>query len=109
MTVGTAVYLLGMHNPVEAAELTANLDIITGGKFVFGVGQGYRDVEFASFGVPKASRGRRMEEAVEVIRRLWAEDNVTREGEFFPMKGGHHQPQAGAAARTAHMGGWGHL
>ncbi len=87
MTIGTAVYLLGLHNPVEAAELTANLDIISGGRFAFGVGQGYRDVEFASFGVPKASRGKRMEEAVDAIRRLWAEDNVTREGEHFPMNG----------------------
>ena len=87
MTVGTAVYLLGMHNPVEAAELTATLDIITGGRFVFGVGQGYRDVEFASFGIPKGSRGKRMVEAVEVIRRLWAEDNVTWEGKYFPLKG----------------------
>ena len=87
MTFGTAVYLLGLHNPVEAAELTATLDIITGGKFAFGVGQGYRDVEFASFGIPKRDRGRRMMEALEVIRRLWVEDNVTWEGEFFPLKG----------------------
>ena len=87
MTMGTAVYLLSLHNPVEAAELTATLDIITGGRFVFGVGQGYRDEEFTSFGIPKSSRGRRMEEAVKVIRRLWAEDNVTWEGEYFPLKG----------------------
>ena len=87
MTMGTAVFLLSLHNPVEAAEATATLDIITGGKFVFGVGQGYRDVEFASFGIPKASRGRRMVEAVKVIRRLWAEDNVTWDGENFQLQG----------------------
>jgi alkanesulfonate monooxygenase SsuD/methylene tetrahydromethanopterin reductase-like flavin-dependent oxidoreductase (luciferase family) len=87
MTMGTAVFLLSMHNPVEAAELTATLDIITGGKFVFGVGQGYRDVEFDAFGIPKGSRGKRMEEAVTVIRRLWAEENVTWEGEHFHLKG----------------------
>ena len=87
LTMGTAVFLLSMHNPVEVAELTATLDIITGGRFVFGVGQGYRDVEFESFGIPKGSRGKRMVEAVEAIRRLWTEDNVTWEGEFFPFKG----------------------
>ena len=85
MTLGTAVYLLGLHNPVEAAELTATLDIIAGGRFVFGVGQGYRDVEFAFFGIPKDSRGRRMQEAVQVIRRLWCKDNVSFEGEFFHL------------------------
>ncbi len=87
MTVGTSVFLLSMHSPVEAAELTANLDIITGGRFVFGVGQGYRDVEFDSFGIPRGSRGGRMAEAVEVIRRLWSEDNVTWEGKYFTLKG----------------------
>jgi alkanesulfonate monooxygenase SsuD/methylene tetrahydromethanopterin reductase-like flavin-dependent oxidoreductase (luciferase family) len=85
MTLGTAVFLLSMHNPVEVAELTATLDIIAGGRFVLGVGQGYRDVEFASFGIPKSSRGGRMEEAVKVIRKLWAEDNVTWEGRYFPL------------------------
>ena len=87
MTMGTAVFLLSMHGPVEASELAANLDIITNGRFVFGVGQGYRDVEFASFGIPKASRGTRMEEAVKVVRRLWAEDDVTWEGEHFSLSG----------------------
>ena len=87
MTFGTAVFLLSMHNPVEVADLTATLDIITGGKFVFGAGQGYRDVEFASFGIPKETRGRRMEEAVGVLRRLWSEDNVDHEGKYYHLKG----------------------
>ena len=86
MTVGTSVFLLSLHNPLEAAEMAANLDIITGGRFVFGVGQGYRDVEFDSFGIRKSSRAERLEEALEVVRRLWAEDEVTTEGKYFPMK-----------------------
>lgn len=86
MTFGTAVYLLSMDNPVEAADLSSTMDIVTGGKFVFGVGQGYRDVEFASFGIPKATRGKRMEEAVGLVRRLWAEDHVTHEGIYFSAK-----------------------
>ena len=87
MTFGTAVFLLSMHNPVEVADLTATLDIIAAGKFVFGVGQGYRDVEFASFGIAKSSRGRRMEEALWVVRRLWSEDNVDHEGKYYHLKG----------------------
>ena len=87
MTVGTSVFLLSMHNPLEAAELAANLDIITGGRFVFGVGQGYRDVEFASFGIRKSRRAERLEEALAVVRRLWAEDDVTAEGKYFHLKG----------------------
>lgn len=85
MTFGTAVFLLSLHNPVEVAELVATMDIICGGKFVLGVGQGYRDAEFSSFGIPKASRGSRLEEAVEVIRKLWSADHVTWDGRYFPL------------------------
>ena len=85
MTIGTAVFLLSMHNPLEAAELMATLDIIAGGRSVFGVGQGYRDVEFAAMGIPKATRGDRLREAVEVVRRLWAEDSVTWKGRYFQL------------------------
>ena len=87
MTLGTAVFLLSLHSPLEAAELAATLDIIAGGRFVFGVGQGYRDVEFASLGVSKAYRGERMEEAVRVVRKLWAADEVTWNGSHFSLAG----------------------
>ena len=60
MTLGTSIFLLSLHNPLEAAELAATLDIISGGKFAFGVGQGYRDVEFDSFGIPLSDRGGRL-------------------------------------------------
>ncbi len=87
MTLGTAVFLLSLHSPVEAAELSATLDIISEGRFVFGVGQGYREAEFSSFGIPRKSRGERIEEAVQVIRKLWAEENVTWHGKYFQMDG----------------------
>ena len=51
--LGTALYLLPLHHPVAVAEQTATKDIICGGKFLFGVGQGYRDQEFQSFGIRK--------------------------------------------------------
>ena len=86
MTFGTSIFLLSLHNPLEAAELGATMDIITGGRFVFGVGQGHRDVEFESFGIAKDTRSERMEEAVRIVRRLWAEDNVTWEGRFYTLK-----------------------
>jgi alkanesulfonate monooxygenase SsuD/methylene tetrahydromethanopterin reductase-like flavin-dependent oxidoreductase (luciferase family) len=53
MTTGLGVLLLNLHNPVYTAETVATLDIIARGKFVFGVGLGYRDVEFDAFNVPK--------------------------------------------------------
>jgi len=87
MTMGTAIYLLSLHNPVEAAELSATLDVMTGGKFVFGVGQGYRDVEFTSFGIPRGNRGGRLDEAVAMIRKLWVEDDIDWKGDHFTLDG----------------------
>lgn len=85
--LGTALYLLPLQHPVAVAEQTATMDIISGGKFLFGVGQGYRDQEFRSFGIKKGERRRRMAESVEVIKKLWSEDNVTFDGEFVKLDG----------------------
>jgi alkanesulfonate monooxygenase SsuD/methylene tetrahydromethanopterin reductase-like flavin-dependent oxidoreductase (luciferase family) len=80
MTIGLGVLLLNLHNPVYTAETVASLDIITGGKLIFGVGLGYRDIEFNAFAVPKGKRVKRFEEYLALIQRLWTEDRVTHEG-----------------------------
>ena len=77
MTVGLGILLLNLHNPVYTAETVATLDVLAGGNFVFGVGLGYRDVEFNAFGVPKGQRVKRFEEYLELILRLWTEESVT--------------------------------
>jgi alkanesulfonate monooxygenase SsuD/methylene tetrahydromethanopterin reductase-like flavin-dependent oxidoreductase (luciferase family) len=46
MTIGLGILLLNLHNPVYTAETVATLDVIARGNFIFGVGLGYRDVEF---------------------------------------------------------------
>jgi alkanesulfonate monooxygenase SsuD/methylene tetrahydromethanopterin reductase-like flavin-dependent oxidoreductase (luciferase family) len=81
MTTGLGVLLLNLHNPVYTAETVATLDILARGKFVFGVGLGYRDVEFDAFDVPRGQRVRRFEEYLDVVRRLWSEDSVTYHGD----------------------------
>jgi alkanesulfonate monooxygenase SsuD/methylene tetrahydromethanopterin reductase-like flavin-dependent oxidoreductase (luciferase family) len=87
MYLGTSVFLLPFHHPVEVAEQTATLDVLSGGRFLFGVGQGYRDVEFESFGLEKGQRRHRLVEGLQVIRKLWAEDDVTFQGQFFQLDG----------------------
>src|SRR5438309_765114 len=66
--IGTNLNLLPLHNPLEVAEIGAFLDLITGGKFLLGVGLGYRPEEFAAFGVPLAERVSRLTEGVELLR-----------------------------------------
>jgi alkanesulfonate monooxygenase SsuD/methylene tetrahydromethanopterin reductase-like flavin-dependent oxidoreductase (luciferase family) len=85
--VGTNLILLPLHNPVEVAEIGAFLDVITGGRFLLGVGLGYRPEEFAIFGVPMAERVSRLVEGVEIIRRLWTEDAVVHHGRHWRLDG----------------------
>ena len=79
------VLLTTLHNPVEVAECIASLDAIWRGNFVFGVGLGYRDVEFDAFGVPRGQRVRRFEQCLEVVKRLWTEDNVSFENDICKL------------------------
>jgi len=85
MYVGTSIFLLPLHHPVMVAEYIATLDNLSGGKVLFGVGQGYRDSEFNSFGIDKRERRGRLVEGLEVIRRLWTEDAVTFDGKYFHL------------------------
>jgi alkanesulfonate monooxygenase SsuD/methylene tetrahydromethanopterin reductase-like flavin-dependent oxidoreductase (luciferase family) len=80
MTLGLGILLLNLHNPVYTAETVATLDIITRGNFIFGVGLGYREVEFDAFGVPKGERVKRFEAYLALVQRLWTEDHVSYQG-----------------------------
>lgn len=69
--LGTAVVVLPWHNPVLIAEQAATLDLVSDGRFDFGVGKGYRTSEFAGFCIDPAEAGERFDEAIEVIRKAW--------------------------------------
>jgi alkanesulfonate monooxygenase SsuD/methylene tetrahydromethanopterin reductase-like flavin-dependent oxidoreductase (luciferase family) len=85
MTVGTAILLLTLLNPVEVAENAATLDAIAAGRFVLGVGIGYRPVENAAFGVAHR-RADLFERKLEIVRRLLAGDRVTATGHGFELE-----------------------
>ncbi|MEU4195829.1 LLM class flavin-dependent oxidoreductase [Kribbella sp. NPDC026611] len=69
--VGTNVLVLPLHQPIRVAEEAAVLDLVSGGRFVLGVGQGYSEREFAAFGVERRRRGVLFEDGVRVIRDAW--------------------------------------
>ncbi|NKB57524.1 MAG: LLM class flavin-dependent oxidoreductase [Alphaproteobacteria bacterium] len=75
--LGTAVVVLPWHNPVLIAEQAATVDLLSNGRFDFGVGKGYRYNEFEGFCIPIEESTERFEEAVAVIRKAW-----TTEGRF---------------------------
>jgi probable F420-dependent oxidoreductase len=81
---GTSVLALPLRNPVVLAKQIATLDYLSRGRCFPAVGLGQEDPrEYEACGVPKTDRGRRTDEAIVLMRRLWQEDRVTHEGEFF--------------------------
>jgi alkanesulfonate monooxygenase SsuD/methylene tetrahydromethanopterin reductase-like flavin-dependent oxidoreductase (luciferase family) len=83
--VGTAVSLIGLRHPVTLASELATLDVINGGRSFFSFGLGYRRQELEAFDLTEASRFRRFVEGIEIVRRLWVEDDVTFEGEVYRL------------------------
>lgn len=89
MTLGTNILVLPLLNPVAVAEEAATLDLIANGRFVLGVGLGYRTAEDAAFGVAQREKVSRMVESIAIIRRLFTEDRVTFEGRHFRLQDVH--------------------
>src|SRR5579863_710442 len=77
--------LVPLQKPLDLAEQLATLDLLSGGRLVFGAGIGYRDVEFKAFGVPRGRLGARFEEVMLAVKRLWTEDFVDMKGEGWEL------------------------
>ena len=101
LEIGTNIILLPLHNPIELAEIGAFLDVVSGGRFILGVGLGYREEEFAMYRVPMKERVSRLEEGVEIIRRLWTEDKVTFKGRHWSFEGLTIRPRPAQTPRPA--------
>lgn len=84
--IGTSVLLLPLHHPVEVAESAAVVDILSNGRFMLGVGLGYRASEFESFGISPKTRGSRIEEGLEIVKRSWTEDSFSFQGRHFSLR-----------------------
>ena len=88
LRLGTAVIVLPWHNPVLLAEQAATLDLLSGGRFDFGVGKGYRNNEFAGFAMPPGEAESRFEEALAVLlRALTANEPFSHHGRYWQFDG----------------------
>ncbi|HKC51770.1 MAG TPA: LLM class flavin-dependent oxidoreductase [Myxococcota bacterium] len=82
--IGTSVLLLPLHDPLRVAEDAATVDVMSNGRFQLGVAGGYRKGEFTGFGIPASERAARMNEALPILRRLFAGERVTtRDARFY--------------------------
>jgi probable F420-dependent oxidoreductase len=86
LKLGTSVYVLPLRNPVLAAKELATLDFLSGGRLLLAVGVGNEEKrEYDACGVPKGERGGRLDEAIEIMRRLWREPEVSHDGRYFHL------------------------
>ena len=86
LAIHTSVFLLALRHPLAVAKQVATLDRISSGRLIFGVGVGGEfPNEFAAAGVPVRERGSRLDESVEVMRKLWTGEAITHQGRHFQM------------------------
>jgi probable F420-dependent oxidoreductase len=78
----TGIIILPQRQTVLAAKQAAEVDLLTGGRFRFGVGLGWNAVEYEALGKDFSNRGRRLEEQILLLRKLWTEQTVTFEGTY---------------------------
>jgi probable F420-dependent oxidoreductase len=83
----TSIVILPQRQTALVAKQAAEVDLLSGGRFRFGVGVGWNPVEYEALGEDFSTRGRREEEQIALLRRLWTERSVTFEGEFDRVTG----------------------
>ena len=91
--LSTQVLILAQRQTVLVAKQAASLDVLSGGRFRFGVGVGWNEMEFVGLNENFHNRGKRSEEQVQVMKALWADPYVTFEGKW------HRLPDAGINPR----------
>lgn len=85
---GTSVLLMSMRNPVSTARALATIDYLAPGRLVAGVGIGSESPnEYSAMGAKKSERGDRLNQSIEIMRLLWAEDTVTYRGKYVNLEG----------------------
>lgn len=93
IALGTSVLILPQRQTALVAKQAAEVDIVSGGRFRLGVGVGWNEVEYEALGIDFTQRGRRIEEQLEVLHRLWTDDLVEFDGDW------HHLPDVGINPR----------
>lgn len=91
--LATGVCLVPEYNPLLLAKLAASLDVVSGGRFVFGVGIGWLEEECRAMGIPWARRGARTGESVAAMRALWEQSHASFSGEFVQFERARSYPQ----------------
>jgi len=104
--LGSAIALAPLYHPVRFAEECALLDILSNGRLEMAVAVGYRRREAEAYGVDFSSRGRRTDEFLEIVRRLWAGETLSHEGKYFCLKNASISPLPPRGRIPLYIGGF---
>lgn len=107
---GPLVSPVTFRHPVDVGRMGAQLDLLSGGRFVMGLGAGWNEPEHRAYGLPFPAvkeRFDRLDEAIQVIRGLWSEGEATFEGRFFRLDGANSLPKPEPGRPPLLIGGGG--
>lgn len=105
LPVGTSVLLLPLRDPVLVAKRAATIQHLANRRLTLGLGTGYVDAEFDAVGVPIEERSARYREGIELLWRLFHEETVTYDGEFYSVDEFRLEPRLGRPPRLLAGGG----
>lgn len=84
---GTGVNILPQANPLFLAKQAASIDVLSGGRFMLGLGTGWLREEYDALGTPFEKRGKRFDDYITAMKKVWSEDVVEHDGEFVKFTG----------------------
>jgi len=93
MLLGTAVLVTTLRSPLHLAKALVTLDHLSQGRLIVGVGLGQSTRSYPAFGVPTEHRVRRYLEGIAVMRKLWTEESLTFQGEYWKFQGERMEPK----------------
>jgi probable F420-dependent oxidoreductase len=106
ITLGTSVYNIGLRHPFVSARGAATVDVLSNGRLAFGIGASWLRAEWDAVGLDFDTRGARVDEAIEVCRRLWTDEVIEHHGRFFDFAPVAFEPKPVQPGGPAlHIGG----
>ncbi len=85
--IGTAVHLVPLHQPIRLAEEAAALDVLSGGRSIFGIGRGAIPTHFEGYRVDQEEARERFTEGLEMVLGMWSEDDYSYAGKYHQVEG----------------------